>query len=103
MKGPSSLVGRKETALFGILLFLVLLGGFLAVSYGSWSIEKQDVLQILLAKCGLYDGPIDKVESTIVWDGRMPRLLAAFLVGFSLAAAGAVMQGVFKNPMASPV
>jgi len=102
MKGASSLVEGKEAALSGILIFLVLMGGFLAVSYGSWSIEKQDVLRILLAKCGLYGGPIDRVESTIVWDGRMPRLVVAFLVGFSLAAAGAVMQGVFKNPMASP-
>ena len=102
MKGASSLVWTKEAALLGILVLLILLGGFLAVSCGSWSIEKQDVLQILLAKCGLYDGPIDRVESTIVWDGRMPRLVAAFLVGFSLAAAGAIMQGVFKNPMASP-
>jgi iron complex transport system permease protein len=32
----------------------------------------------------------------------MPRFIVAFLVGFSLAAAGCVMQGVFKNPMASP-
>ena len=102
MKGACSLVGRKEAVLLGILVLLILLGGFLSVSYGSWSIENQDVLQILLAKCGLYDGPIDDVESTIVWDGRMPRLLVAFLVGFSLAAAGAIMQGVFKNPMASP-
>jgi len=102
MKGASSLVGRKEVALSGILVLLILLGGFLAVSYGSWSIENQDVLQILAAKFGLYDGPVDNVESTIVWDGRMPRLVVAFLVGFSLAAAGAIMQGVFKNPMASP-
>jgi len=102
MKGASSLMGRKESALFGVLVLLILLGGFLAVSYGSWWIDKQDVVRILLAKCGLYDGPIDRVASTIVWDGRMPRLVAAFLVGFSLATAGAIMQGVFKNPMASP-
>jgi iron complex transport system permease protein len=102
MKAVSSLVGRKEAVLSGILVFLILLGGFLAVSYGSWSIERQDVLQILVAKFGLYNGSVDNVESTIVWDGRMPRLVVAFLVGFSLATAGAIMQGVFKNPMASP-
>jgi iron complex transport system permease protein len=84
------------------LALLILLGGFLAVSSGSWSIGKKEVLQILLDKAGLYHGEIDRVESTIVWDGRMPRLLVAFLVGFSLAVAGTVMQGIFKNPMASP-
>ncbi len=102
MKAVSRQIRGRELALLGILAFLVLLGAFLSVSYGSWSIEKQEIVRILLAGCGLYGGPVDKVESTIVWDGRMPRLLVAFLVGFSLAAAGAIMQGVFKNPMASP-
>jgi iron complex transport system permease protein len=45
---------------------------------------------------------VDPVESAIVWDGRLPRFLVALLVGFSLAAAGTIMQGIFKNPMASP-
>jgi iron complex transport system permease protein len=102
MKAASRPTGRRETLLSAVLVLLVLLGGFLAVSYGSWSIASRDVLQILLAGCGLYDGPVDRVESTIVWDGRMPRLVVAFFVGFSLATAGAIMQGVFKNPMASP-
>ena len=102
MRASSSLLGTREALLLGALVFLVLLGGSLAVSYGSWSIEKKDVFQILMAKCGLYGGQIDRVESTIVWNGRMPRLVVAFMVGFSLAAAGAIMQGIFKNPMASP-
>jgi len=102
MKAVFSLLTRRESILSGSLVLLVLLGGFLNVSYGSWPIEKKEVLQILLTKCGLYRGEIDKVASTIVWDGRMPRLVVAFLVGFSLAAAGSIMQGVFKNPMASP-
>ncbi len=95
------LMGR-EWILLCVLVLLVLLGGFLDVSYGSWSIGKKEVLEVLLKKCGLYHGPVASVDATIVWDGRMPRLLVAFLVGFSLAAAGAVMQGIFKNPMASP-
>ncbi len=45
---------------------------------------------------------ISSVEIAIIWDGRLPRVLTAALVGFSLAVAGAVMQGIFKNPMASP-
>jgi len=93
---------KREVIFFGTLLLLVLVGGFLTVSCGSWPIEKKEVLEILLTKCGLYEGPTTSVESTIVWDGRMPRLIVAFMVGFSLAAAGAIMQGVFKNPMASP-
>ncbi|MFG6444415.1 FecCD family ABC transporter permease [Microbacterium sp. P07] len=40
-------------------------------------------------------------EATL-WLVRIPRLLMAVVVGASLAAAGAVMQGVFRNPLAEP-
>jgi len=93
---------KKEVFLFAVLMGLVLLGGFFAISYGSWQIEVNHVLKIVLLKLGLFSGTVDAVETTIVWDGRMPRFIVAFLVGFSLAAAGCIMQGIFKNPMASP-
>lgn len=38
----------------------------------------------------------------LVWSLRLPRVLLAFIVGASLAAAGAVMQSVFRNPLAEP-
>jgi iron complex transport system permease protein len=60
------------------------------------------VLKIILSKVGLYGGAINDIEDTIVWDGRLPRFLVALLVGFSLGGAGTIMQGIFKNPMASP-
>ncbi len=40
--------------------------------------------------------------STIVHQIRLPRVLLGFLVGVSLALSGAVLQGVFRNPLASP-
>ncbi len=41
-------------------------------------------------------------HSVIVLDIRLPRVLLAGLVGSALAVAGCAMQGLFKNPMASP-
>lgn len=38
----------------------------------------------------------------IFWDLRLPKTCAAVLVGFSLASAGTLTQGVFRNPLASP-
>lgn len=102
MKGDFSFIMQKEAILSAALVALLLLGGFLAVSYGSWQIEISNVFKVLLVKLRLLSGEVSEVESTIVWDGRMPRLVVAFLVGFSLAAAGCIMQGIFKNPMASP-
>ncbi len=40
--------------------------------------------------------------STIIFEIRMPRILLAAIVGGGLAVAGALMQGLFKNPMADP-
>lgn len=39
---------------------------------------------------------------TVIWKLRMPRLIAAVLVGGTLAAAGAAYQGMFRNPLVSP-
>jgi len=44
----------------------------------------------------------DNTRGAIVWELRLPRLLLAALVGASLALAGVVMQGIFRNPMADP-
>ncbi|WP_018390698.1 iron ABC transporter permease [Ancylobacter sp. FA202] len=41
-------------------------------------------------------------EHVIVWDVRLPRVLAGLLVGGQLAVAGAIMQAVTANPLASP-
>jgi iron complex transport system permease protein len=44
----------------------------------------------------------ERTEHVIVRDGRLPRAVAAVLVGASLAVAGAIMQAVTRNPLASP-
>jgi iron complex transport system permease protein len=43
-----------------------------------------------------------KIESMVIWDIRFPRVLLGVLVGSSLAVAGALMQGLFRNPLADP-
>jgi len=95
-------MGKKDVFIFSALLALVVAGGFISLSSGSWSISVSHVLLIVLSKLWLYAGAINEVEASIVWDGRLPRFLVALLVGFSLGSAGTIMQGIFKNPMASP-
>ncbi|MDD1702841.1 MAG: iron chelate uptake ABC transporter family permease subunit [Methanoregula sp.] len=46
--------------------------------------------------------PGDDTASLILFDVRLPRVIAAMLVGAGLAAAGVVMQGMFRNSMADP-
>jgi iron complex transport system permease protein len=95
-------MSKKDIYLLTALLVLIVAGGILSLSSGSWPIPVINVLKIIVSKVGLYAGTINDVEATIIWDGRLPRFLVALLVGFSLGGAGTIMQGIFKNPMASP-
>jgi iron complex transport system permease protein len=49
-----------------------------------------------------FDFHVDDVHATIIMSVRLPRVLLGAVVGFALAAAGAIMQGFFRNPMADP-
>ena len=44
----------------------------------------------------------DPVSAQIVWEIRLPRTLGAWLAGALLGLAGAVAQGLFRNPLADP-
>ncbi|MEM8958840.1 MAG: iron ABC transporter permease [Pseudomonadota bacterium] len=47
-------------------------------------------------------GELEPVERVVLYDIRLPRLVLGALVGASLAVSGAVMQGLFRNPLADP-
>ena len=49
------------------------------------------------------DGVLTDMRSLVLWDVRVPRIGLAILTGASLALAGNAMQGLFQNPLASPV
>ena len=102
MQNSFEFITKKELLLLGALIVLLLLAGFFALTSGPWSIAVTDVLKIVMCKLGLFSGSVNDIETTIVWDGRLPRFIVGVLVGFSLGAAGTIMQGLFKNPMASP-
>jgi len=45
----------------------------------------------------------DAVAWQIIWEIRLPRTLGAWLAGALLGLAGAVAQGLFRNPLADPI
>ena len=98
----------EKRALFitGLILVLAALTG-IAVTIGSAGLSVADSYIAILA--GLFPGAVDlpdrMVESNavgIVWGWRLHRVLFAIVAGFGLAIAGTVMQGVLRNPLASP-
>ncbi len=88
------------------LLFLGLVALILASAcLGSIDIPVQDVLGILASPpwgAGSGQSVQPDVQSVIIWDVRLPRILTAAAVGAGLASSGAVFQGILLNPLAEP-
>ena len=94
---------RAADALKILILLVVLVVLFImALGSGRTSVNFFDVVQILLSQFGLNTQPIDESAATVVNLVRLPRIVAAVLVGSALALAGAAYQGLFRNPMVSP-
>jgi iron complex transport system permease protein len=47
-------------------------------------------------------GDVSVRDQVVIYDIRMPRVLLGVLIGAALAVSGAVMQGLFRNPLADP-
>ncbi len=80
-------------ALLGILLLVLIL---LNILTGSSSMTAGDALRIL------FSHDTASKFGKIVWDIRMPRILAAALLGGALSVSGFLLQTFFANPIAGP-
>ena len=94
---------RQAAIIAGMACIAVLLVLFVvSLGMGRSSIPPQTVLGILGQHFFDLPGEFDAGQVTIVTNIRLPRVIAAVLVGSALAIAGASYQGLFKNPMVSP-
>ena len=50
----------------------------------------------------ILDQELTTMEQVVLWDIRFPRMIMGCVVGASLAVSGALMQGLFRNPLADP-
>ena len=78
----------------------IYLGGVAILLFLFWLSLDIGILQIhhsVFALIGKHD-----VDATTVWQVRFPRALGAVIVGAGLGVAGAVAQGIFRNPLAEP-
>ena len=80
--------------ILGVLAVVASGLGFIAVSPG-------EVLDAVLGAHGAA-GVQDALHRSVVLEVRLPRILCAMSVGFGLAMAGAVFQGLLLNPLADP-
>jgi len=80
---------------FSFLIFFLLIISIFSLSKGSVFISNKDIWLAIFQKG-------EEINKTIIWDLRLPRLLASLLVGSSLGMSGALLQGMLRNGLASP-
>ena len=93
----------KKRALVALLAALLGVAFVAALGVGRYPVPFVDALRIAVR--GTLGLPLDAwsgVACNTVLNTRLPRVLAAMLIGAALAVSGASYQGIFKNPMVSP-
>ncbi len=85
----------KTTANFTGAIIILLVSMVLGVMHGPTHISLHTVLARLIS-------PNHSIDSVIIWQIRLPAVVASATVGGGLAVSGAVMQALLKNPLADP-
>lgn len=96
---PGRVAGRmldRGPLVWGLVL-LVLAVSFLSLGTGAAGLSPLRLLAAALGGEGL-----TARDRVVLYDIRLPRLALGLLIGAALAVAGALMQGLFRNPLADP-
>ncbi|PIF21264.1 MULTISPECIES: FecCD family ABC transporter permease [Pantoea] len=88
---------RQRLLLIGVLVLAILASVMLDFTLGPAGLSLDTLWQTLT-----HPDAVDAGTRVIVWDIRLPYALMAVVVGFSLGLAGAEMQTILNNPLASP-
>lgn len=95
----------KCTLAFGVILLMFVM--VLSTTIGAADISFLDALRIILKKIPLIrkfvgQDVVNDIYGVIVLNIRLPRIVAAAVIGMGLSVVGAAYQGMFGNPMADP-
>jgi iron complex transport system permease protein len=82
----------KKVMILGILVLLVLI---VSTGIGDMKIAPWNVVSVFF-------GGGTSLEQLVVKSFRLPRIIIALLAGMALAVAGGILQGMIRNPLASP-
>ncbi|NJR39791.1 MAG: iron ABC transporter permease [Leptolyngbyaceae cyanobacterium CSU_1_4] len=90
-------IDRRVPWVLLVLIIMTLMVMVISIGYGEYPIPPLDVIKTIL---GLPTNNPD--YNFVIHTLRLPRVITAFLVGTALAIAGAIMQGLTRNPLAAP-
>jgi iron complex transport system permease protein len=91
----SFLLDRKAALTYTILVIITFIVFVISTGAGEMKIDPLTVVRVLFGS-----GP--ETETLVITSFRMPRIIVALMVGISLAVAGGILQGMIRNPLASP-
>ena len=84
---------KKLFSLLGLLILILLAAFFLGLGLGS--------VRVPVLK-GILGAGLDSTSRAILWELRLPRVILAGIVGWSLSTGGVVFQALMRNPLAEP-
>ncbi len=87
---------------YGLMWALVIVAAMLGLCAGRYPVSPGNVIDILLSQVWPRPAAWLPIEERIVTLVRAPRVVLVGISGAGLAIAGAAMQGIFRNPLASP-
>lgn len=98
---------KRRAGAFWIMAVIAFLIAVLMTTVGTASISFGDALKIVLSALPHIGDYVDisgikASHVAIIKNIRLPRIIISALVGMALSISGAVLQGIFKNPMADP-
>lgn len=91
----------NNKAFFAVLTIVLIVCAFASLTLGRYGLGVAEIFASL--KSLLFGSPPSNEQAhAVITQIRLPRIAFAVLVGAALSAAGAVYQGLFKNPLVSP-
>ncbi|MBU5437436.1 iron ABC transporter permease [Tissierella sp. MSJ-40] len=94
INGKDGKIANKNGILI-LLLALFIISFFISIGNGAVKITPSEIIKSLLKEKG-------SINYQVIWNVRLPRTIVAALVGISLSLSGTILQGVMRNPLASP-
>ncbi|MGB9977949.1 FecCD family ABC transporter permease [Methanobacterium sp.] len=95
-------IAEHEVSVTVLLIIPLIFLFFISFLLGRYPISPQDVIMAIASKLFFFNSTLSPTLNAILFQIRLPRILAAMMVGAALSVAGASFQGLFKNPLVSP-
>lgn len=88
---------------FGVLILIFVVALIVSLWMGRYDdLSPVQAMQIIASNFVPMEQTWSDAAANLLWQVRLPRVLAAVMVGAALSVAGAAYQGMFQNPMVSP-